>query len=135
MSKKEEKQKVFSVHSIGYVESSFLEPQDPEKMREEESSLLIYPDYEEGLYKIEESDFLDVIFYFHKSSGYTLKGKRRGGRIKGVFASRSPHRPCPIGLSKVELVKREKNRLRVRGLDAINGTPILDIKPSIRPNE
>jgi len=129
--KEGEKQIFFPVYPIGYVESSFPEPEDPEKMREKESSLIVYPEYEEGLYRIEESDFLDVLFYFHKSSGYTLKGKRRGGRVKGVFASRSPYRPSPIGLSKVKLLKREKNRLRVKGLDAINGTPILDIKPSI----
>ncbi len=131
----EKKQKAFPVYPIGYVESSFPEPDDPAVMREKESSLIIYPEYQEGLYKIEESDFLDVIFYFHRSSGYILKGKRRDGRTKGVFASRSPYRPSPLGLSRVKLLKREKNRLRVRGLDAINGTPMLDIKPSITSND
>jgi len=133
--KEEKKQIFFPVYPIGYVESSFPEPEDPEIMREKESSLIIYPEYEEGLYKIERSDFLDVIFYFHKSSGYTLKGKTRGGKIKGVFASRSPYRPSLIGLSKVKLLKKEKNRLQVRGLDAIHGTPILDIKPSIKDKD
>ncbi len=50
----------------------------------------------------------------------------------GLFTTRSPHRPCPLGLTVVELVAREKNILKVKGLDAINGTPLLDIKPFIR---
>lgn len=133
--REEEKQKIFNVYSIGYVESIFSEPEDPEIMKNEESFLIIYPQYQEGLYKIEESDFLDIIFYFHQSSGYKLKGRRRDGRLTGVFVSRSPHRPSPIGLSKVEFLDREKNRLRVKGLDAINGIPILDIKPSIVSND
>jgi len=127
--REDKKQNYFKLFPIGYVESSFSPPSDPERMREKESYLFIFPEYEEGLHRIEESDFIYVIFYFHKSSGYTLKGKRRGGEIKGVFASRSPHRPSPIGLTRVKLIAREKNRLKVRGLDAIDGTPILDIKP------
>ena len=130
--KEDKKQSYFRVFPIGYVESSFSFPDDPEKMREKESFLFIYPEYEEGLYRIEESDFINVVFYFHQSSGYTLKGKRRGGEIRGVFASRSPHRPSPIGLTRVKLIAREKNRLRVKGLDAIDGTPILDIKPYVK---
>jgi formylmethanofuran dehydrogenase subunit E len=49
----------------------------------------------------------------------------------GLFTTRSPHRPCPLGLSVVELVAREKNILKVKGLDAIDGTPLLDIKPYV----
>ncbi|MBC7188645.1 tRNA (N6-threonylcarbamoyladenosine(37)-N6)-methyltransferase TrmO [Candidatus Aerophobetes bacterium] len=130
--RKRENRKGFHLFPVGYVESSFSEPEEPEKMREEESTIVIYPEYEDGLYRIEESDFLQVIFYFHKSSGYTLVGERRHGGVKGVFASRSPHRPSPLGLSTVRLLSREKNKLRVKGLDAINGTPVLDIKPYVR---
>jgi len=126
-----ENKKIFKIHPIGYVENSFFESDDPEKIRKEDSHIVIYPEYEEGLYRIEEYEFLNVIFYFHKSSGYSLKRKRKEGEIKGVFASRSPHRPCPLGLTLVKLMKRERNRLKVKGLDAINGTPVLDIKPYV----
>ena len=52
-------------------------------------------------------------------------------KLHGLFSTRSPNRPCPLGLSVVELVAREKNTLKVKGLDAIDGTPLLDIKPYI----
>ncbi|MFW6139508.1 MAG: tRNA (N6-threonylcarbamoyladenosine(37)-N6)-methyltransferase TrmO [Spirochaetota bacterium] len=129
----QEKQSFFKLQPVGYVESRFTGPAHHEQMRREESIIHIYPQYEQGLYRIEESDFLNVIFYFHRSSGYSLKGRRHQGEIKGVFASRSPYRPSPVGLSRVRLLHREKNRLRVKGLDAVDGTPVLDIKPYAEP--
>ena len=51
--------------------------------------------------------------------------------LHGLFTTRSPHRPCPLGLTVVELVAREKSLLKVKGLDAIDGTPLLDIKPYV----
>ena len=121
-------QEVFKIKPIGYVENEFFESAKPKKMRQENSYIVIYPEYQEGLYKIEESKFLNIIFYFHKSTGYTLKGIRRRGEMRGVFASRSPRRPVPLGLTLVKLLERKGNKLRVKGLDAINGTPVLDIK-------
>ncbi|MFO7712202.1 MAG: TrmO family methyltransferase [Dehalococcoidia bacterium] len=59
--------------------------------------------------------------------------KPNGHGLCGVFATRSPHRPCPLGLTVVELMGREGNILKVRGLDAVDGTPLLDIKPYIPP--
>ena len=79
---------------------------------------------------------LYIFFYFSKSKGYELIHRRRyDGKISGVFASRSPHRPNGIGLTIVELLKVEGNVLHVKGLDAINGTPVLDIKPYIEKIE
>ena len=78
---------------------------------------------------------LFIIFWMHKISNEerkTLKVHPRGRNelpLLGVFATRTPHRPNPIGLTLVELVKVEENVLTVRGLDAFNGTPVLDIKP------
>ncbi|MFW6269760.1 MAG: tRNA (N6-threonylcarbamoyladenosine(37)-N6)-methyltransferase TrmO [Bacillota bacterium] len=120
---------MIKVENIGVVKSKFKEPAPPDEMRQYESTIEIKPEYEEGLYRIEESDYLVVIFNFHLSEGYNLKSERRFGEIKGVFASRSPHRPSPLGVTTVKLLAREKGQLRVKGLDAVDGTPVVDIKP------
>lgn len=114
---------------IGIVQSHFQQPADPMEMRKHESVIVIKPEYEEGLYRIEENEYVQVIFAFHRAKGYQLKERRRGGEVKGVFASRSPARPNPIGVTTVKLLTRKGNRLRVMGLDAIDGTPVLDLKP------
>jgi tRNA-Thr(GGU) m(6)t(6)A37 methyltransferase TsaA len=71
-----------------------------------------------------------VIWAFHRSDGFDLLGRPPfDNRPHGVFATRSPRRPNPIGLTVVELLRRENGRLHVRGVDMLDGTPILDIKP------
>jgi tRNA-Thr(GGU) m(6)t(6)A37 methyltransferase TsaA len=73
-----------------------------------------------------------LLFAFHRSEGWKAQVKPpRGGGKRGVLATRSPHRPNPIGLSAVELVAVEGLSLRVRGIDLLDGTPILDIKPYV----
>ena len=99
---------------------------------EEISQIEIFKEFEEGLKDIDGFSHLIVIFWFHKSQGYRLLVKTPwDDNLHGLFATRSPHRPCPLGLTVVELVAREKNILKVKGLDAIDGTPLLDIKPYI----
>ena len=120
---------MYEIKEIAKVKSKYKEPVGPEKMKEHESTIIIKPEYEEGLYAIEKNDYLQIIFYLHKSRGYTLKGPRRHGKIRGLFASRSPHRPSPLGITTVKLIAREGNKLLVKGLDAIDGTPVVDIKP------
>jgi len=117
--------------SIGVVRSKFKERADPAKMRKYESIIIIDPKYEEGLYRIEENEYIQVIFNFHLSEGYNLKGPVRDGQIKGVFVSRSPKRPNSIGVTTVRLIERKDRQLKVKGLDALDGTPVLDIKPYI----
>ncbi|ADL12323.1 tRNA (N6-threonylcarbamoyladenosine(37)-N6)-methyltransferase TrmO [Acetohalobium arabaticum] len=117
------------IESIGTVKSKFDEPADPEEMQKEESTIIIKPEYEEGLYRIEDNDYLQVAFQFHLSDSYELKAPRRHGRVRGVFASRSPNRPSSIGTTCVELLERQGRRLKIKGLDAVDGTPILDLKP------
>lgn len=93
-------------------------------------------EFTDGLYRIEDFEKLYILFYFSKSKGYKLIHRRRyDGEISGVFASRSPYRPNGIGLTIVELLNVEGNVLHVRGLDAIIGTPVLDIKPYIKETE
>jgi tRNA-Thr(GGU) m(6)t(6)A37 methyltransferase TsaA len=121
--------KLVEINVIGYVKSEFTGPADPVAMREKESTIVIEPDYGDGLYRIEENQWLTVIFYFHQSDGYKLQSTRRDGQFTGVFASRSPKRPGALGVTTVRLLERRGNELRVRGLDALDGTPVLDLKP------
>lgn len=73
-----------------------------------------------------------LVFAFHRSEGWKAEVRPpRGGGKRSVLATRSPHRPNPIGLSAVELVAVEERTLRVRGVDLLDGTPILDIKPYV----
>jgi formylmethanofuran dehydrogenase subunit E len=96
------------------------------------SRIEVFKELEEGLQDIEGFSHIIVIYWFHKSQGYHLLVKTPWDDIQhGLFATRSPHRPCPLGLTVVELVARENNILKVKGLDAIDATPLLDIKPYI----
>ena len=99
---------------------------------EEISQIEVFKEFEEGLKDIEGFSHIIVIYWFHKSQGYHLLVKTPwDDNLHGLFTTRSPRRPCPLGLTVVELVAREKNILKVKGLDAIDGTPLLDIKPYI----
>jgi tRNA-Thr(GGU) m(6)t(6)A37 methyltransferase TsaA len=96
------------------------------------SQIEVFKEFEEGLKDTEGFSHIIVIFWFHKSQDYHLLVKTPWDNAPhGLFATRSPHRPCPLGLTVVELMGREKNILKVKGLDAIDGTPLLDIKPYI----
>ena len=95
------------------------------------STIEISPEYAEGLYRIELLNELDVIFLFDRSQGYDLKVHPRGDPeipLAGVFGTRSPRRPNPLGLTRVRLLKVEGRHLKVEGLDALLDTPIIDIK-------
>ncbi len=114
---------------IGVVRSKFKEPADPHEMRNHESTIYIDQNYEDGLYKIEENEYLQIVFHFHLSEEYSLQCTTYSGSFKGVFASRSPRRPSAIGVTTVKLLEKDGRKLRVKGLDAVDGTPVLDIKP------
>ena len=97
---------------------------------EAEGALEILPEFEAGLADVEGFSHLFVIWVFDRAEGFELVGKPPcDDRAHGVFATRSPRRPNPIGLTVVELLRREGARLHVRGVDMLDGTPILDIKP------
>jgi tRNA (adenine37-N6)-methyltransferase len=121
---------------IGYVENDYFEPVYNEEIYEKVSKIILKNELTDGLYRVEELEKLFILFYFSQSEGYKLISRRRyDGEMAGVFASRSPFRPNGIGLTLVELVKVEGNVLYVKGLDAINGTPVLDIKPYLKEIE
>lgn len=117
------------VSKIGEVRSKYKEPVGPDEMKKSKSIIEIEEEYIDGLDKIEDYEYLQILFYFHKSEGYDLISKRRKGPERGLFTSRSPRRPSPVGITTVELLKREGSKLHVYGLDAIDGTPVIDIKP------
>ncbi|MFP4521259.1 MAG: TrmO family methyltransferase [Fibrobacterota bacterium] len=117
---------------IGRVENPVEKiPEDRSVFKELESKIIIKPGLEEGLYRISESEYVDIIFNFHLSGEYSLKCKTPHWGIKGVFACRSPKRPSRLGLTKVKLLETGDNFIKVKGLDAVSGTPVIDIKPSI----
>ena len=125
---------MFTPKAVGYVRSRYRStaevPRGLGAKHEAEGVLEILPEYEPGLQDIEGFSHLFVIWVFDRSETVELTGASpMDGNVHGVFASRSPFRPNPIALTVVELLGREGNTLRVRGVDMLDGTPILDIKP------
>lgn len=119
---------------IGIVRSPFKTTEEVPKglgaKHTTEGELVLRPELEPGLTDIEGFSHLYVIWVFDRISGYELMSRARAdGKPHGVFATRMPMRPNPIGLTVVELLGREGATLRVRGLDMLDGSPILDIKP------
>jgi len=100
-----------------------------------EGTLKILPEYAEGLSDISAGQRIVVLFYFHKSPPFIPELLKQTPPHRdtalGVFSICSPRRPNAIGLSVLEVISKDGNRIRVRGLDMIDGTPILDIKPHI----
>jgi tRNA-Thr(GGU) m(6)t(6)A37 methyltransferase TsaA len=125
---------VFTPQPIGFVSSPFKNPEAIPKglgaRHEEEGALIILPVFEQGLTSIEGYSHLLVLWAFDRSDGFDLLvTPPSDDRPHGVFSTRSPRRPNPIGLTVVELLGREGGTLHVRGVDMLDGTPILDIKP------
>ena len=125
---------MFTPRPIGHVKSPYKEPGEvPRGLGAEhkaEGILEILPEFEIGLTDIEGFSHLFVIWVFDRSGeSNLLSTPPSDNRPHGVFATRSPRRPNPIGLTVVELLRRDGTMLRVRGVDMLDGTPILDIKP------
>ena len=124
----------FSMQPIGYVRSPYTErhtiPKGLGAKHDAEGTIEIRVEFEPGLQDIEGFSHLFVIWAFDRADGFSLTATPPSDhRTHGVFATRSPRRPNPIGLTVVELLSREGPVLRVRGVDMLDGTPILDIKP------
>jgi len=108
-----------------------VSPQPPTRFLVE-STIRVYDEYVEGLEGLVEYSHIIVVYWMHEVKGYNLKARPWGDErapIVGVFATRSPNRPNPIGITVVELLEVKPPYLRVRGLDAWPGSPVLDIKP------
>jgi tRNA-Thr(GGU) m(6)t(6)A37 methyltransferase TsaA len=131
--------RMFTSRPIGFVSSPYKDtgeiPKGLGAKHEADGVLRILPEFEVGLIDIEGFSHLFVIWEFDRSpqfgsGGFELMGTPPSdNRAHGVFATRSPRRPNPIGLTTVELLRRDGVELQVRGVDMLDGTPILDIKP------
>jgi tRNA-Thr(GGU) m(6)t(6)A37 methyltransferase TsaA len=123
---------------IGVVRSPFKErvdaPRQPSAARGVAGSIELFSghNFEQALEDIQSFNFIWVVFWFHLNTSWKPKvSPPRSGLRRGVFATRSPYRPNPIGLSVVELLKVEGLTLSVQSLDILDGTPVLDLKPYI----
>jgi tRNA-Thr(GGU) m(6)t(6)A37 methyltransferase TsaA len=120
---------------IGHVRNSATSYTSSEDFRRLVSEIVVDPAFSDGLMDVEQNELLTIVFFFHLNDGYQLKLHPRGDQsrpITGVFNTRSQFRPNPIGVTVVKLKARKGNTLVVEGLDALDGTPVLDIKPFVR---
>ena len=130
---------MFTPQPIGFISSPYKNTTEIPKClgakHDVDGVLKILPEFEPGLRDIEGFSHLIVVWEFDRSPREELRGDDllasppSDNRQHGVFATRSPRRPNPIGLTTVELLRREGVDLHVRGVDMLDGTPILDIKP------
>ncbi|MCW3132259.1 MAG: tRNA (N6-threonylcarbamoyladenosine(37)-N6)-methyltransferase TrmO [Candidatus Methanospirare jalkutatii] len=124
-----------TVRRIGTIHTPFREISEVPRQSNIVSEICrieIFREYEEGLRDIETFTHIIVLYWLHRVSGFSMLTKTPwDDRLHGVFATRSPYRPNPIGLSVVKLIGREGNVLIVSGIDAVDGTPLIDIKPYV----
>lgn len=121
---------------IGVIYSPFKEPKgtpiQPAGARGIGGTVEVFPEYAEGLKDIEGFSHIILICHFHLSRGWSLEVKPfMDDQLHGVFATRAPARPNPIGISIVRLVRVEENILHIQDVDIVDGTPLLDIKPYV----
>lgn len=120
---------------IGRIHSPFLEQSHCpiQASRSQAIGLVeVFAEFAAGLQEIEDFSHIHLLYAFHGSSGYALQVKPfLDDHEHGLFATRYPNRPNPIGLSIVRLLSRQENYLTVEGIDTLDGTPLLDIKPYI----
>ncbi len=125
----------FTMQPIGIIHSPFtdksLTPIQASRSQAK-GTVEIHPEYAEGLQDLEGFSHIFLLYIFHKSSDYSLLVKPfLDDQLHGLFATRHPCRPNPIGISVVRLVGQQGNILEVEGVDVLDGTPLLDIKPYV----
>ncbi len=121
---------------IGVIRSPYKRPEgtpiQPSGALGVEGVVEVFPEYREGLQDLEGFSHIILIYHFHLAGKPALKVKPyMDDRVHGVFATRSPSRPNPIGISVVRLTRIEGNKLYIRDVDILDGTPLLDIKPYV----
>jgi tRNA-Thr(GGU) m(6)t(6)A37 methyltransferase TsaA len=125
----------FIMRPIGVIHSPFTEKEHTpiQAARSQTAGQVeVFPEYVEGLQDVEGLSHIFLLYVFHCSQGYTLKVKPfLDDNLHGLFSTRYPCRPNPIGLSVVRLLARHENVLDVEGVDVLDGTPLLDIKPYV----
>jgi len=121
----------FEIFPIGFVENQLMrgEKFGLEGTRADISKIVLFKTQKPFLYKLEDEKWITVVYYFHEQRDIrSVFSRGIDGKQVGIFASRTPDRLSRIGISNVNLVKIENTVLHVKNLDAINGTPVLDIK-------
>ena len=123
------------MHPIGIIHSPFTD-KDQTPIQASRSQAIgtveVYPEFSDGLRDIEEFSHIYLLYVFHNSSGYSLQIKPfLDDQEHGLFATRYPYRPNPLGISTVRLLFRQANVLTIEGVDVLDGTPLLDIKPYV----
>ena len=125
------------IKPIGVIHSPFKEPKgtpiQPTGGKDVKAMVTVFPEYLEGLKDLDGFSHIILLYYFHLSKGYSLKVKPfLDDKLRGVFSTRAPSRPNPIGLSIVKLNKIENGKLLIQGIDIVDGSPLLDIKPYVQ---
>lgn len=128
---------IIEFHSIGIIHTPFTElqniPIQPKFAQGIRGTVEIFPKYAEGLQDLAGFSHIILLFHLHKSEGFKLKViPYLDDHPRGVFATRAPKRPNPIGISVVKLRSIEGNILHIENPDMLDGTPLLDIKPYIK---
>lgn len=125
----------FVMRPIGVIRSPFTDKEQTpiQTVRSQATGqVVIFPEYVEGLQDLDGFSHIFLLYVFHRSQGYTLKVKPfLDDNLRGLFATRYPCRPNPIGLSVVRLLARRENLLDIESVDVLDGTPLLDIKPYV----
>jgi len=119
-------------HPIGVVENDSVDAGSPKQMRNAPSRLILDKKYIPALQGLELFKYALVVYHLHKSQGYREKVHPMGDisiPMRGVLATRSPFRPNPLAVTLVKILNVSENVVLVCGLDALHGTPVLDIKP------
>lgn len=107
-------------------------PIQPKAGKDVKGTVEVFPQYAQGLSDLEGFSHIVLIYHFHLSRGFSLEVKPYlDEKLRGVFATRAPSRPNPVGISVVRLLKREKEKLFIQNIDIVDGTPLLDIKPYV----
>ncbi len=126
----------FTNKPIGIIETPFNDlqgmPIQPSGADDVIGTIKINKELEAGLDDIKGFSHVILLYYFHKTKGYSLKVKPfLGDQERGLFSTRAPRRPNPLGISIVQLLQRNDNILTVKGIDVLNGTQLIDIKPYV----
>ncbi len=117
---------------VGWVESEFRSYAPSEEMRQRPSRIVLRPEMAPGLMGLEEERYILVLFHLHRAAEYELQlhpGHNPANPVRGVFATRSQYRPNAIAATVAEIASIADNVINVVGLDAQDGSPVLDIKP------
>ena len=127
-----------SYHPVGVVHSSFKEPEgtpiQPKAARGVEGVVELRPKFTAGLKDLDGFSHIILVYHMHLSESYRLEVKPfLDNKLRGLFSTRAPKRPNPIGISVVKLQRIDGNTLHVTDLDILDGTPLLDIKPYVPP--